>query len=132
MQTSKNDPLVPVPLRIPKSVLAAWRTVAAEEKCTVSDVIRARLSEEAVKPLGVRPPRRRQPVFLGLVSGADPALLQALAKINGTLETVACNLPLRSSAESSMTVIDLLATLRSVEIHLESLVKSAHPLGWGN
>ena len=85
-----DDPLVPVPVRLPASLKARLKAeAAADGRTSISDVLRSYISLEAVKPLGTSAPRRRIPKLLSSVSGHDPALLREIASLGGNLNQIA-------------------------------------------
>ena len=85
------DPLVVVPVRLPQSVALLLKATAEAEGVSMSDVLRSRLSHEAIKPLG-RPSPRKRPV-VAAVPKVDPALLRELARIGNNLNQIGrwCN-----------------------------------------
>jgi len=110
-----TDPLIPVPVRLPASLAAHLRALADAGGCTVSDALRAHLSLDAAKPLGKPRPRRREPKRLGAVSGADPALMRALASIGNNLNQIARATNGAALAGTPIDVVRILASLKAIE-----------------
>lgn len=117
-----DDPLIPVPLRLPTSVVERLRERAEATGVSVSDVLRTHISSEAVKPLGKPRPRRRPPKSLGRVSSADPTLLRSLAKIGANMNQIARAVNANAVAGKPINVVQCLIVLRGMEIQLAALV----------
>jgi len=111
------DRLMPLQLRVPESLLTQLKAEAAQRDVTLSDLVRSHIALEAVKPLGNPKPRRRQPVRLGTVSRADPALLRALASIGSNVNQLAR----RAYTEDAMTSVSLLVELRAIADSLREI-----------
>ena len=84
-----EDPLIPLSVRLPTSTIERLYEEATAKGCSVSDVLRSHLSLADAKPLGKPRPRRREPMKLGAVSGADPVLLRELASIGNNMNQLA-------------------------------------------
>lgn len=119
MPRQNADPLLPVPCRLPASLVARFHALAREQGVTVSDVLRAHLTPEESKPIGKPVPRKRPP--LAKVSGTDPALMRQLVGIGNNINQVA---KMVNSAHLSVKPVDameILIRLRSMEQSLEKL-----------
>lgn len=116
-----DDPLMPMPLRLPRSVVEQLRGRADDSGVSVSDVLRSMISAEQVKPLGKPRPRRRPPKSLGRVSAADPNLLRSLAKIGANMNQIARAVNAKAAVGKQIDVVQCLIVLRAMEIQLAAL-----------
>lgn len=114
-----DDPLLPVPCRLPASVVARFASQAKEKGVTLSDVLRSHLTVEEAKPLGKPVPRKR--TRLAAVSAADPALLRQLASIGNNLNQIAKAVNESNKSAKPVEMVSLLVTLKSIERSLEKL-----------
>lgn len=85
----------------------------------MSDVLRAHLTAEEVKPLGKAVPRKR--AGLAKVSRADPRLLRQLVGMANNLNQIARSANIASKTAQPLDTIDFLITLKSIEKSLEKL-----------
>lgn len=110
-----DDPLVLVPLRLPKSLVDAARHEAEATGATLSDAVRARIASNAVKPLGKPRARRRTASLTERVPRSDPALVRQVAAIGSNLNQIAR--AANSSALNGLPVeaVTLLAQLFAIE-----------------
>lgn len=113
------DPLIPLPCRLPASLVARFSERAREQGVTMSDVLRAHLTAEEAKPLNKQVPRKR--TRLAKVSGADPALLRQLVGMASNLNQIARSANIANKTAQPLDMIALLATLKSIEQGLEKL-----------
>lgn len=126
---SAKDPFIPLPLRLPTSLVEQFRAQADKQKCSVSDVVRAHLKHEQVKPLGKPRPRQREPQKLGAVSGADPALMRQLASIGNNLNQLARTVNSGLIGGTPIECVQALATLKAIEQEIVRIgVAHAHPI----
>ena len=113
-----NDPLIPLPVRLPTTVVERLRAQATVANRSVSDVLRAHLTLAEAKPLGKpRPVRREQKL---VTNSADPALLSALARIGNNVNQIARragNFP----GAGKMQCAQVLSKLRTIEQELTRL-----------
>ena len=115
-----EDPLVPVPVRLPTSLAERLREEAAAHGCTNSDVFRRYLSLADAKPLNQPRPVRVQK-YAGRVNHADPALMRAIAGIGNNLNQIAHGLNAANLAGEPLAHVHILAVLRSIEQKLEQI-----------
>ena len=115
------DPLALLSVRLPGSVIGQLRARAASDDCTLSDAVRKSLSFAAMEPLGKPVPRRRPPAKLSPATSTDPALLRQLGALGNNLNQIARTLNGQVIADQRLDVVQTLATLRSIEQHLERL-----------
>lgn len=113
------DPLLPVPCRLPASLVVRFQAMAKEQGVTVSDVLRAHLTPEESKPLGKPVPRKRPP--LAKVSGTDPKLMRQIAGIGNNLNQLAKLVNSSNLSANPVAVMEILIRLRSMEQSLEKL-----------
>ena len=118
---SASDPLVPLPFRVPASLKLALQRAAESAGSTVSDVLRSRLTLEAVAPLGKSPPRRRTPRQLGSISDADPRLMRELASIGSNLNQISRALNTGLCIGKPLELIESLVLLRSIEARIQRM-----------
>lgn len=83
-----EDPLVPITLRLPRSVKAQLLAHAEKEGVTVSDAFRAHVTAEAVKVLA-KPRRSSTDRKLRRYSRTDPDLLLQISRIGNNLNELA-------------------------------------------
>ena len=114
-------PLALLSVRLPANVIKQLRALAASDKSTLSDAVRESLKFDAVKPLGNPVPRRRPPPKLSPATSSDPALLRQLGALGNNLNQIAHALNRGVIAGQRLDVVQTLATLRSIEQHLERL-----------
>lgn len=85
-----DDPLVPVPIRLPSSIAEELRARADAAGCTVSDVLRSQIQADQVKPLGkVRPAARRAKSKLAAANVADPEIRRVICTMGNNLNQLA-------------------------------------------
>ncbi|MBP6902116.1 MAG: plasmid mobilization relaxosome protein MobC [Burkholderiaceae bacterium] len=117
-----DDPLVLVPLRLPKSLVDAARAEAEAAGCTLSDAVRSRISSSAVQPLGKPRPARRVPPPQGATQVLrDPALVRQIAAIGGNLNQLARAVNSASVAGTPLQAVAVLARLCVIERQLDAL-----------
>lgn len=116
---SAADLLVPLPCRLPASLVARFAARAKEQGVTLSDVLRAHLTADEAKPLGKAVPRKR--AKLAKVSGADPMLLRQLVGMANNLNQIARSANISSKTAQPLDMISLLITLKSIEKNIEKL-----------
>lgn len=110
-----DDPLIPLPVRLPESTVERLRAQALAAGCTVSDVLRSHLTLAEAKPLAKPRPRRRENKKLGAVSGADPELLREIASVGNNMNQLARSVNHGLLVGTQMECIEILAILRSIE-----------------
>lgn len=115
-----DNPLVPFPVRLPLDLAERLRAEAQAHGCTNSDVFRRYLSLEDAKPLNQPRPVRAQK-YTGHVNHADPALMRQLAQIGNNLNQLAHGVNASNLANEPLSLVQILATLRSIERQLEAL-----------
>ena len=120
-----EDPLIPLPVRLPRSTVERLRGEATAAGCSVSDVLRTHLTLAAAKPLGKVRPRRREPTKLGAVSGADPALLRGLSGIGNNVNQLARSVNAKKLDGTPMQCVELLVTLAAIERELMTIGNDA-------
>jgi hypothetical protein len=123
MARSVDDPLVPLPVRLPKSTVDRLKAQALERDCSVSDVLRAHLTLDAAKPLGKPRPRRREPKELGPVSAADPLLLRQLASLGNNMNQLARAVNAGALAGKPADAVQILIVLRAIEQQLSTIAE---------
>jgi hypothetical protein len=109
-----DDPLIPLPVRLPRSAVERLREQATAAGCSLSDVLRSHLTLADAKPLGKPRPRRREPKKLGTVS-ADPVLLRELASIGNNINQLARNVNSGLLGGTPIDCVLVLASLRAIE-----------------
>lgn len=119
---SSSDPLVTLPLRVPKSLRLAIEREAASLGCTLSDVMRRRMNTVDAPPLGKPVPRYRKRAELGSVSKTDPDLLRQIALIGSNLNQLARAANTGAVGGTPIDVLTVLAGLLSIERSLEQLI----------
>ncbi len=112
------DPLVLVPLRLPKSLIDAARNEAEATGVTLSDAVRARIASSAVKLLGKPRVRRRVALPPDRVQRADPALVRQVAAIGSNLNQIARAANISALNGAPIQVIPLLTQLCAIERQL--------------
>jgi hypothetical protein len=110
-----EDPLIPLPVRLPTSTVERLREQATAAGCTMSDVLRSHLTLSEAKPLGKPRPRRREPKKLGAVSGADPVLLRELSSIGNNMNQLARSVNSGLLCGTTISCVQILASLRAIE-----------------
>ena len=118
-----EDPLIPCPVRLPTSLVQRLRAQAEIAGCSMSDVLRAHLTLADAKPLGNPRPRRRQHKKLGIVSGADPALLRNLSSIGNNMNQLARAVNVGLLGGTPIECVQILATLRAIEQEITSIAE---------
>lgn len=113
-----DDPLIPLPVRLPTTTVEQLRREARAAGCSVSDVLRSYLTLADAKPLGKPRPRKREPQKLGAVSGADPALLRELAGIGNNINKLARSVSAGLLVGTPIESVRLLTVLRGIEQEL--------------
>lgn len=116
-----DDPLVPVPLRLPKSLVDAARAEAAAAGCTLSDAVRSRISSSAVQPLGKPRPARRLPQSSATAIQRDPAMVRQIAAIGSNLNQIARAVNSAAVAGTPLQAITVIARLFVIERELAAL-----------
>jgi hypothetical protein len=119
---SSSDPLVTLPLRVPKSLRIAIECEAESLGCTLSDVMRRRIDTVDAPPLGKPAPRHRKRAQLGSVSKADPDLLRQIAVIGSNLNQLARAANTGAIAGTPLNVLAMLTRLLVIERSLEQLI----------
>ncbi len=117
------DPLIPLPVRLPTSLVERLRAQADAAGVTLSDVLRSHLTLAEAKPLAKPRPQFR-PKKLGEVSGADPQLLRQIASIGNNVNQLARTVNAGLLGGSGIENAELLLHLASIERHLGTLTKS--------
>lgn len=118
-----DDPLVLLPLRLPRSLVNAARADADATGCTLSDAVRSRISSSAVQPLGKPRPARRAPPPPGATQVLrDPALIRQIAAIGGNLNQLARAVNSALVAGTPLQAAAVLARLCVIERELNALV----------
>lgn len=120
---TKSDPLIPLPVRLPASLVAQIRQRAQATGESLSDVLRAHLTLDAAKPTGLPTPRRRSIKRLSAVSGTDPVLMRQLVGIGTNLNQLARACNASNLASEPLDMIQILAALRSIEEQIEQIVR---------
>lgn len=118
------DPLIPLPVRLPTSLVNHLRARAKAANLTVSDVLRSHLTLSEAKQLAKPRPQFRPKKKLGAVSGADPVLMRQIAGIGNNLNQLARTVNAGLLGGSGIENADLLLHLASIERHLNALAKS--------
>ena len=117
------DPLVLVPLRLPRSLVDAAKAEVDASGCTLSDAIRSRIASSAVKPLGLPRPRKRPALSVDRVSRCNPELVRQIAAIGSNLNQIARAANVTAATGTELQMITLLAQLCAIERTLGSLVR---------
>lgn len=117
------DPLIPLPCRLPASLVARLAVKAKEQSVTMSDVLRSHLTLAEAKPLGKPVPRRRAK-NISKVSGADPVLMRQISGIGNNLNQLAKLVHLSNISASPLDIVEILIRLRGVEQSLERLCRA--------
>lgn len=122
-----DDPLIPLPVRLPTSTVERLRDQAAAAGCSLSDVLRSHLTIADAKPLGRPRPRQREAKRLATVSGANPQLFRHLASIGSNLNQLARSVNAGKLNGSTIECIQIIAVLRAIEIEIMNIGgRSAH------
>ena len=116
-RNNSDDPLVSISLRLPNSIVQAIKEKARETRRTQSDIIRSRIENEAVKPLGKPRPRKR-PVKAGIIK-ADPELIRGIALLGNNLNQIArwCN-----TYKKETEAVEVLFLLLSIQGEMKKLI----------
>ena len=117
-----EDPLIPVPVRLPTSLAMSLKAQATAQGVSLSDVLRSHLTLEDAKPLGKPRPRRRDKK-LAAVSGADPVLLREIAGIGNNMNQLARSVNAGLLAGTTIESVHILAILKSIEQEIQSIGK---------
>jgi len=117
---SSDDPLVPFPVRLKKSVVAQLKAEAAEKGRTNSDVFRHYLGLKDAQPLN-QPRPRPMPKYEGKLNNADPKLMRALAGIGNNLNQIAFGVSTSNLANEPLDRVRILAALHKIEQHLQQI-----------
>lgn len=120
-----DDPLVLVPLRLPKSLVDAARDEAEATGATLSDAVRTRIASSAVKLLGKPRVRRRAALLPDRVHRADPALVRQVAAIGSNLNQLARVANASALNGTPIEVITLLTQLCAIERQLIRLAMAS-------
>lgn len=112
-----ENPLLPVTVRLPKSMCEQLRAEAETKSASLSDIVRSHIEAQEVKPLGNPRPQKRLK-RLPPPSGADPQLLRQLAAIGNNLNQIAMVV---NRGDAGFTKTELLLALCHVEQALSSL-----------
>lgn len=114
------DPLVPFPVRLPRSLAERLRGEALTKGVTNSDIFRAYLDLADAKPLAKPRPQKPQK-YMGRINHADPDLMRALASIGNNLNQLAHGVNASNLASEPIARAHILAVLRSIEIKLDRI-----------
>ncbi len=117
----KDDPLDLVPIRLPRSVLFAMKAEANERGVSLSDIVRSRIADDKVKPLGNPTPRKRPRAAPSLASSGDPDLLRHLAAIGSNLNQVARAVHQGALNATPIEVLQVLGRLHVIEHEVRAL-----------
>jgi hypothetical protein len=120
-----DDPLIPVPVRLPTSLVERLRERADSTGRSLSDVLRSHLTLAEARPLGLPRPRRREPKRLGAVSGADPLLLRELAGLGNNMNQLARSVNTCLIGGAPIERVQILSVLLSIERQL-SVIAERH------
>lgn len=112
-----DNPLLPITVRLPKSLCDQLRADSEAKRVSLSDIVRTHIEAAEVKPLGNPRPQQR-PKKLKPISGADPQLLRHLAAIGNNVNQIA---NIVNRGEASFTKAELLLTLKQIERVLAAL-----------
>lgn len=115
-----DDPLVPLAIRVPKSLLMEYSAQAIQANCTLSDLVRRQLNQPRLLPLGKTPPLKRRPV-LKPASGVSPELLRQVASIGSNLNQLARAVNTGSVSGAMIESVLVLARLQNIESQLIAL-----------
>lgn len=118
---SKSDPLIPLPVRLPTSLVRQIRQRAIETGESLSDVLRSHLTLDAARPTGLPSPRRRPRKNLSPVSGKDPELMRQIVGIGINLNQIARACNASNLAGEPINLVQILAVLRSIEQQVEKI-----------
>lgn len=115
-----TDPLVPLPCRVPASVVAYLDGFVQANGVTMSDAFRAHMNIEQVKPLGKAVPRKRD-LSSRHVSKADPDLLRNLAAIGNNCNQMARAMNETALSNQQIDLVKALDELRKIQDQLRAL-----------
>lgn len=116
-----DDPLIPLPVRFPTSLVARMREQSTKSGTTMSDMLRSYLSLTEAKPLGKPVPRRRPVKLAPASTSVDPALLRQLASIGSNLNQIAHQANATALTYQQLDLVQLLAGLNHIEAHLRAI-----------
>jgi hypothetical protein len=119
-QKKEKVKLIAVHFRLPEPVVDEIKKEAEAEGVTVSDVLRARVADEQVKPLNQ--PRRRRRETLEAGPKTDPALIRELARIGNNLNQLARH---ANQHKSAVEAVEICSILYSIETEVRKL-SNAH------
>lgn len=114
------DPLIPLPVRLPTSLVERLRAQAEAAGVTVSDVLRSHLDIAEAKPLAKPRPQFRSKK-LGEVSGADPALMRQIAGIGNNLNQLARTVNAGLLGGAGVDAVEILMRMEAIERHLNAI-----------
>jgi hypothetical protein len=115
-----EDPLIPLPVRLPTSTVKRLRAQATAAGCSLSDVLRSHLTLAEAKPLGKARPVKQQK-YTGKLNKADPELMRALAGIGNNLNQLAHGVNHSNLLGEPIARVHILSILRNIEQKLEAL-----------
>lgn len=116
-RNNADDPLVPISLRLPRSIVLAINEKARNMERTKSDIIRSMIENDTVKPLGKPRPRKRQ-VSVSSIK-ADPELVRGISLLGNNLNQLArwCN-----TYKKEVEATEVLFLLLSIETEMKKLI----------
>ena len=116
-----DDPLVPVPVRLPQSIVQEMRNEARKMGMTTSDVVRSRIENKSVKPLGRAKPRKR--LVKGYAPKTDAELIRSISRLGNNLNQIGrwCNTYKRHA-----DAVEVLFLLLSIEKEMKKLIAKDH------
>ncbi len=117
-----SDPLVPVRVRLPLSVVETLNCEADQSGGNVSDVLRAKLNLTGVAPAGSARRSKRARRVLPAPTGLDPELGRQLVTISDALHQIARELRSARDAGMSFDFITVVGELAAIEATLAALV----------
>jgi hypothetical protein len=118
-----SDPLKTLALRLPQSLVEELRATSEAQNVSLSDLLRARLSDREVKPLGIPTPRRRPPKKRGTVSG-DPELIRSLSKIGNNLNQLARSANIAGKTGQPFEALEILSELHLIRQQIMELMET--------
>jgi len=106
-----------VSFRLPVEIAKAWKNAARGSEMTLADFLRCQVKVDGVKPFT---PTRKTPVPKLKYVGADPALIQQVARIGNNLNQIAkfCNV-----YKSAADTIQIFQALVAIEHELERVLR---------
>ena len=114
---AKPDLLLPLTIRLPKSLLNRIREEADELGRTVSDHARSMFTPDEAVPLGMRPRRPN----VAVSSKFDPELMRELSMIGRNLTQIARGMSTASPRGEPHDAVKILAAIVEVERRLSAL-----------